>query len=376
MVKRTTGIICLLKLITKIWENKLDKRKSAMAFLVMCILFIFAGCGPKQTALQEYQRENFVMDTLVQVRVYADNAELGGKSLDAAFAEFTRIADLSDRFAARNLPNPEISDVYRINHNAGIKPVQVSEDTLLMLEKSQSLAEMSNGGFDVTIGPLMDLWGFGQEQYHLPDADELQSAMALVAYKRLQINKQDKTVFLPEKGMSIDLGGIAKGYATDQAIKKLRQMGIKSALINAGGNVYALGSKPDGSAWSTGIRDPRNDNGIIAVVKVKDTAVVSSGDYERYFMKDGIRYHHILDSYTGKPARQLIATTVVGPQATEADMLSTTLFVLGSRSGADLLKNKLTAYSAVFVDEQKKISVTGELKDKIELVEGTGYKIK
>jgi thiamine biosynthesis lipoprotein len=349
----------LLKLITKIWENKLDKRKSAMAFLVMCILFIFAGCGPKQTALQEYQRENFVMDTLVQVRVYADNAELGGKSLDAAFAEFTRIADLSDRFAARNLPNPEISDVYRINHNAGIKPVQVSEDTLLMLEKSQSLAEMSNGGFDVTIGPLMDLWGFGQEQYHLPDADELQSAMALVAYKRLQINKQDKTVFLPEKGMSIDLGGIAKGYATDQAIKKLRQMGIKSALINAGGNVYALGSKPDGSAWSTGIRDPRNDNGIIAVVKVKDTAVVSSGDYERYFMKDGIRYHHILDSYTGKPARQLIATTVVGPQATEADMLSTTLFVLGSRSGADLLKNKLTAYSAVFVDEQKKISVTG-----------------
>lgn len=342
--------------------------------ILSLVLIMAAGCANKPAPLQEYQRDNFVMDTLIHIQVYAPDQETGRQALDAAFGEFRRIADLSDQFAEKNLPDPDISDVYRVNKNAGIKPVQVSDDTLVMLQKSQYYACLTQGAFDHTVGPLMDLWGFGQEHYQVPKDAELKAALALVGYQRLVVNRQEKTVFLPDQGMKLDLGGIAKGYATDQAVGKLRQIGIKSALINAGGTIYALGCKPDGSPWKAGIQDPRDKNKIIAVIKVKDTALASSGDYERYFIEDGIRYHHILDPSTGKPAGQLMAATIAGASAAEADLLSTALFVLGHQSGTELL-NKLSDIQAVFVDENKNITITPGLKNQIEWMEDNGYQV-
>lgn len=351
-------------------------RKVILPACLILLLVMGGGCNGQSSApVQEYQRQSMVMDTLISIQVWASDSASGKSALDAAFAEFIRIDHLCDRFALKKLSDPNVSDVYRININAGIKPTVVSDDVLAMLKQSQRMAYLSKGAFDVTVGPLMDCWGFTTKQYRVPADTELKAALSLVDYRQVVVDEQKKTVFLPRKGMEIDLGGVAKGYATDRAAQKLREMGIKSALINAGGNIYALGAKPDGSAWSTGIQDPRNPNQIIAIIKVKNQAVVSSGDYERYFIRDGIRYHHILDPATGKPARQLIATTIVGPSATEADLLSTTLFVTGSQTGTALV-GQLANVNAVFVDEAKNIRTTPGLVDRIEVIKESGYHLK
>jgi len=347
-----------------------------MSFVIVTFslgTIVMAGCSDRATSLQRYERDNIVMDTLVHIEVYAPEPHKGKQALDAAFAELVRIGDLSDRFAGKNLADPEVSDVFRINSNAGVKPVKVSDDTLAMLNKSLHYAGLSNGAFDPTVGPLMELWGFGQQYCQVPGSEELKASLALVGFQRLVIDSKAKTVFLPVKGMKVDLGGIAKGYATDRAVEKLREMGIHSAIINAGGNVYALGSRPNGTPWTIGIRDPRDRTRIIAVIKAKDAAVATSGDYERYFIKDGVRYHHILDPSTGKPARHLMAVTVVAANAAQADVLATALFVLGPQSGPVMMRS-LSGAKAVFVDKQKNVIITPGLKDKLELVEGGGYR--
>lgn len=349
-------------------------RNLVPAIVFILLVLICGGCTDYSPQVQEYTRENFIMDTLISVKVYSSDAELGRKALDEAFAQFTRIGNLTDRFAAKNLTNPEISDVYRINQYAGLKPVQVSEDTLAMLKRSNYFAGLSEGAFDVTVGPVIDLWGFGQDQYYVPADKELKSKLALVRYGTIVLDQAEKTVFLPAKGMEIDLGGIAKGYATDMAAQKLRQMGIESAIINAGGNVYALGAKPDGTPWLTGIQDPRNANKIIAVIQAKDMAVVTSGDYQRYFTRDGIRYHHILNPLTGKPTQEVISTTIMAPSATDADVLSTTLFVLGPQAGAEFIQ-QFSNTSAVFIDKQKKITLSPEMHQQIKFMDDSGYRL-
>lgn len=349
--------------------------RSIVPVLVFILLVaICGGCTNQSHQVQEYARENFIMDTLISIKVYSSDAELGRKALEEAFAEFTRIGKLTDRFAARNLANPEISDVYRINQNAGLKPVQVSEDTLVMLMRSNYFAHLSEGAFDVTVGPLMDLWGFGQDQYYVPTYRELKSRLALVGYDAIVLDQAKRMVYLPEKGMEIDLGGIAKGYATDMAVQKLRQMGIESAIINAGGNVYALGTKPDGTPWLTGIQDPRNANKIIAVIQAKDMAVVTSGDYQRYFIRAGVRYHHILNPLTGKPVQEVISTTITAPSATDADVLSTTLFVLGPEAGAEFIQQFPNA-DTVFVDNQREITLSPDIHKQIKFMGGSGYEL-
>jgi thiamine biosynthesis lipoprotein len=349
-------------------------RKLAPAIAFILLMTICGGCTDQSSQVQEYTQENFVMDTFISIKVYSSDAELARKGLDEAFAEFTRIGNLTDRFAAKNLRNPEISDVYRINKNAGLQPVQVSEDTLAMLKRSNYFAGLSDGAFDVTVGPLMDLWGFGQDQYHVPVDKELKSKLALVGYGAIILDQVEKTVFLPEKGMEIDLGGIAKGYATDIAVQKLRQMGIKSAIINAGGNVYALGAKPDGAPWLIGIQDPRNANKIIAVIQAKDMAVVTSGDYQRYFIRDGIRYHHILNPFTGKPAQEVISTTITAPGATDADVLSTTLSVLGPQAGIEFIE-QFSNTNAVLIDNQKVITLSSEIPQ-VKFKDDSGYRVR
>lgn len=349
-------------------------RLLAGALILTLLLIMGAACTmiDKAEQLKEYSRENCLMNTLLSIRLFSSDAELAQKALDEAFAEFHRIEILADSFAEEK---PESSDVCRINKNAGIKPVKVSEDTLTMLEKSLAMSELSAGAFDITVGVLRDLWGFGQRECRIPADEELENGLAFVGYKQIVVDRVQKSVFLPQQGMKIDLGGIAKGYAIDRAVEKLQQMGIESAIINAGGSIYALGGRPDGEPWCIGIQDPRDEKNLIALLKIKDRAVVSSGDYERYFIENGVRYHHILDPATGKPARKLISSTVVAQSATDADLLSTALFVLGTDSGLELIEN-FPGSSTVFIDSRGEISLSEELTDKVEFTDGGDYKVR
>jgi len=342
--------------------------------ILTLLMTIGAGCIDNNKEIQEYSRENCIMNTLISIRLFAPDAELGQRALNEAFAEFSRIEMLTDKYLEKKQIDPQNSDVYQINKNAGIKPVQVSEDTFIMLEKSAHYSGLSGGAFDITIGPLMDLWGFGSNDYRIPADAEIDSALDLVGYKEIIINREQNTVFLPRKGMKIDLGGIAKGYATDRAVQKLRDLGISFAIINAGGNIYALGSQPDGRPWRIGIQDPRDENTIIALLKVEDTAVVTSGDYERYFLKDGVRYHHILDPATGFPAEEIISSTILTPYAADADVLSTALFVLGAEKGAELIK-KTPDINGILINYDKNVIISQGLTDQIEINGNQDYVI-
>ncbi len=322
------------------------------SILTLLLVLYCTACERKPTELQEFSGERFIMGTLVSITVYCEDEHQGKKALDEAFSSFERIDDLTDKFNDQGITTPLSSDVIKVNKNAGISPVRVSDDTLNILERSTYFSELSGGAFDVTIGPIMDLWGFGNNK-HVPEQEEINEALTLVDYGKIKIDYDQGTVLLPSPGMCLDLGGIAKGYATDQAVSALRKLGIKHAIINAGGNVYALGTKSDGSLWRVGIRDPRGD-GIIAIILVQDTAVVTSGDYERYFTRGGVRYHHILDPATGRQARDATQVTIVGDSATDADILSTALFVLGPEKGFDMVTT-LENTEVVFVRPNKQI---------------------
>jgi thiamine biosynthesis lipoprotein len=313
-------------------KNIVSPRSVPLALLWLALLLLMSGCD-SAASLQEFKREFFAMDTIVSVTLYAPDQSTADAAFDAAQNEFLRIHQLTDRFAAQNLPDPNASDIYRINQNPG-QAVPVSPETLFLIQSALDISRQSQGAFNIAIGPLMDLWDFKGEK-HIPTQAELDALLPLTDDQKIQVNTDAGAVTI-QPGMILDMGGLAKGYAADCAANALRQIGIRHAIISAGGNVYALGRKPDGSPWRVGIRHPREDGAFLGVVEAVDQAVVSSGDYERYFEADGFRYHHILNPKTGRPASDSISVTVVSSQSLTADLLSTAIFVLGKESMDDL----------------------------------------
>lgn len=324
--------------------------------------------------MQAYSGERFIMDTLIQITVYSENEAKGQKALKEAFGAFERIHDTTNRFQKNGQTATASNDVVKINENAGTKPVAVSADTINMIERSHYFAGSSGGAFDVSVGPVMDLWGFGKSEQQVPSDEEINRALSLVDYNKVQVDPSNMTVFLTKPGMSLDLGGVAKGYATDEAVKALKEAGIQHAIINAGGNVYALGDKPDGSPWRVGVQDPRGEKSIIGILYVKDRAVVTSGDYQRYFEQEGVRYHHIIDPTTGKQARDVMQTTVVTDSATDADILSTSLFVLGAQKGMCFVK-ELPGTGAIFIGADRQVTYTENLHDQLEFTGEGNYQV-
>ncbi|MDF9406870.1 FAD:protein FMN transferase [Pelotomaculum isophthalicicum JI] len=345
--------------------------------LVISLLFVIfacSGCGLKSAQLKEFTDEKFIMDTLIQVTLYSDDEQRGKEALDKTFAEFEKINNLTDRFPKEGKNASASSDVIKINENAGIKPVQVSADTLNIVQRSLYYAQLSGGSFDITVGPIMDLWGFGKNVQRVPSDEQIKKALSLVDYRKVMVDPNNGTVYLQKPGMSLDFGGVAKGYATEEAAKILRESGIEHAIINAGGNVYALGTRPDGTPWRVGVRDPRDEDGLIAVLSVKDTSVVTSGDYERYFEEGGVRYSHLIDPSTGKQARDLMQTTVVAESSTDADIINKPLFVLGPQRGMSLAKS-LQGIGAIFVGADKQVTFTDNLTNQLEFTGNGGYQI-
>ena len=293
-----------------------------------------------------YNREFYYFDTFIEVTLYAYSEMHGLFALDEAEAVFKRVHTLMSRF-------DEDSDIYRINNaSPGEKPVKVDAETFALIQTAMEYCDQSGGAFDIGIGAASDLWGFGSSNdggpdyiKQPPDEDLLAEAIATGGYKKIVLDENEYTVDTPA-GLVIDLGGIAKGYATQSAVDALKEFGIRNAIINAGGNVYVLGDKPEyansdsARLWKVGIRHPRpeQDDELLAVVSLTDKSIVTSGDYERYFEYEGTRYHHILDPSTGNPAGESISATVIADDSVLADYLSTALFVLGAQKGLELVE--------------------------------------
>lgn len=300
------------------------------------------------------------MDTLVTINVVSDSEKTAETAMDRAFSEIDKLDKLLNFFS-------EKSELSGINKKAGIAPVAVSQDTLDLIEKSLQASEKTGGAFDATIGPVVSLWDFPNNPVKPPPAASIREKLKLVNYKWVVIDKAKSTVFLKEKGMLLDLGGIAKGYAADRAVEALKGRGIKSGLVSVAGDIKAFGLKPDGGEWLVGIKNPRQkdrEDEIIATVRLRDTAISTSGDYERYFIAAGKRYHHIIDPKTGYPAEGCQSVSIVTKDGFNTDAFSTGIFVLGPEKGIQTLRE--LGFEGVIRDNRGNIQITPGLKDKIE----------
>lgn len=301
------------------------------------------------------------MGTVMSHKVFGAAADA---SLEAVRGEISHLEQLLSRF----LPDSEVS---RINGSAGIQNEKVSPDTYNVLSKAVEFSKSFPSCFAITIEPLVDLWNMARESGITPDESSIQRVLPLVNDQDVILDAWEMTAGLRNAGQAIDLGGIGKGYAGDRLREVLKDFGITSAYSNLGGNVVALGSKPDGSPWRIGIQHPRQENNILGMVSVMDESVVTSGDYQRFFIDcNGNRCHHILNPVMGYPAESgLISVTVVAERSITADALSTILFISGLEKGFEILK-KFPMTEAVFVDSNLRVFVTGGLWSRFQADQG------
>lgn len=300
------------------------------------------------------------MSTEISSKVFGEQAN---EALKAAEEEIVRLEGLLSRF----LPESEIS---RINNSAGIRNERVSSETYEVLSKAKEFSKCCQGCFDVTIAPLVDLWRKARDTATSPDESDIERMLPLVDYSNLIIDPCEKEVYLKKPGQLIDLGGIGKGYAADLILEIFKKYEVKSAFTNFGGNVATIGTRPDGSPWRIGIQHPRNENSLIGVVTAVNKSVVTSGDYQRYFIgSNNKRYHHILNPSTGYPSESgLISATIIADSSVAADALSTILFIAGINKGVELLKS-FSETEAILIDKDLQVYITRGLKDNFQVAE-------
>lgn len=249
---------------------------------------------------------------------------------------FQRLKAIEHVFSVK-LPHSALSQV---NQAAGIAPVTVPQEVIYVLQEALRIAQRTGGAFDPTIGPLVDLWDIGGDNSQVPSQEAIKRAISLVDWRLVELDVEACTVFLPKEGMALDLGGIAKGFAADQLVLMAQEAGVQRALFDLGGNIYAFGTKEDGTPWRVGVKNPQSPTAEPALaVAVKDSSVVTSGMYERFFEQDGIRYHHILNPATGFPVwNDVQSVTILCKNSMLADALSTSVFILGQEKGLQLLE--------------------------------------
>lgn len=304
------------------------------------LILIVTGVSVQQAKSSETA---YLLDTIIQVTAYGV-----GKS-EAVRAAVSRIEEIDATFSAYR----EGSEIDKINSAPAGTPVQVSEEVYGLIRRANHFSELTGGAFDITVKPLVDLWGIGTDHARVPAPEEIQNTLAAVGYQYVELDDAARAVTLRKNGMGLDLGAIAKGYASDEAVRVLKEHGVKNAYLDLGGNIATIGGKPQALGeiltgkglrrnFTVGIQNPDGARGEIAEtveMPLSGGVVVTSGDYERFFEQDGVRYHHILDPRTGYPARSgLRSATVVRENGAEADALATSVFILG-REGAQITED-------------------------------------
>lgn len=320
------------------------------------IIIILVGCQANEPdSPPSADKTAQLLDTVITVKAYGNDAKL---ALDLAFDRVQAIEDKMSRFE-------EGSEVDLINQNAGLKAVPISPDTYFVIAKALDYAQKTNGAFNPLIGEIVDLWGIGTEYARVPSEEELENLVPHLDYSQLELTQNPYTAKLTSDQVKLDLGAIAKGYAGDEMRDILLEHGISSALLNLGGNVLVIGHKPDGKPWSIGVQDPNADRGEIGgIIKTQDNSVVTSGSYERFFEVDGIRYHHIMDPFTGAPAQSgVISSTIITPNSADADALSTAVYVLGKDPGLELLESLEDVEGIIVTDDLGVYSTSGVTDD-------------
>jgi thiamine biosynthesis lipoprotein len=297
---------------------------------VAIIVFSILGC--KSGKEQIYKETKIVMGTLVEITVAHESEVEARLAISDAMLELQRSDDLMSHYKSGSL-------ISKLNRAGAKSKVHVGEEVFQLLRDAVSISRASRGAFDVTILPVEVLWGFDSGG-RVPTTEMINEKLPLVGYEMIDFNDSEHSVGLEAPGMGVDLGGIAKGWAVDHAMEKITLHGIRNAIIDAGGDLRIIGGRPGKEFWRIGVQHPREQGALLAAFDLRDTAIVTSGDYERFFVADGVRYHHILDPSTGQPARGCQSVTVIAPTAAEADACATAAFVLGPEKGLAFLRSR------------------------------------
>lgn len=335
-----------------------NKKNILIAILCIILTFSFIGCGKKDSSSNKLTRTEYLMGTVVTITLYDDGDE---KILDKAFDKVKEIEGL----VSINTSGTELD---KVNDNSGIYPVKVSSDTYNIVKSGLEYTELTEGVFDITIGPLVKLWSIGLPEAKVPTQNEINEKIKLINYHDLELNDNDESIFLKKKGMMIDLGGIAKGYTADAIASVLKDEGVKKAIIDLGGNVYAIGQKDKKDLWKIGIQNPQETRGeIVGSVLIKDKSIVTSGIYERFIEENGKKYHHILSPSTGYPYDNDIAgVTIISDKSVDGDALSTSMFAMGIEKGLKFI-NSRSDIEAIFVTKDNKIYLSEGAKELFKL---------
>ena len=327
------------------------------------------GEGGGFSEVKLIKQTRMMMGTFAEVSIYSHDEKTAGKAIEGALDEMERM----DRIMSNYKNDSELS---KVNKKAAKSPVPCNTELLDVIEQSQYYSELSGGAFDITVSPIVALWGFFREKGHVPPDKEIERLLPAVSYKNIVIDrgnnpKKPGTVFFKNPQTQIDLGAIGKGYAVDKALEIIKKCGVDNGCINLGGNIYVLGTPPGKNAWKIGVQHPRNSGEILGYLELKNEATATSGDYERFFEFNGKRYSHIINPQTGRPVSGTIATTIVAPTGTEVDALSTSVFVLGHEKGMELIKRIPNAEAMIAYEEKDgkiAMDMTQGFKDKFKKI--------
>jgi FAD:protein FMN transferase len=315
---------------------------------ILCFLVFTSGCSRTRTV----QKTETIMGTQVSITVVAPTAEEGERAVDAGMAEVRRFDAMMSLYK-------DTSEITKVNLAAGKGPVKVSPEMIEVVKHAVTISELSGGVFDVTIGPLVVLWQMRLKEGKVPSDEEIEGVRPLVNYRNIVVDQKTSTLFLKKKGMIMDLGGM-KGYIADRVADLMKRRGINNALIALAGDIWALGRREDGNPWRIGVQHPRDKDRTLTVLELSDKYVCTSGDYERFVIREKKRYHHIIDPRTGKPSTGVISVTLVGGQGAVIDPLAKIPFILGVEEGMKIVRK--LGVEAIIVDEQGKVISTDGIK--------------
>lgn len=305
-------------------------------------------------AQENFKRTLILMGSRFDITVVASNEKEGNEYIDSAIFEIARIEKLISSWDVN-------SETSLINKLSGIKPIKVDKELFDLIERSIAISTLTNGAFDISYASMDRIWNYDGSMKEMPSAETISNSIKKVGYQNISIDKEAQTVFLKLKGMKIGFGAIGKGYAADKAKALLIEKGVKAGIINASGDLNAWGKQANGKDWMVAITNPLNKNKVFSWLPINDSAIVTSGNYEKFISFNGIRYSHIIDPRTGYPSTGIISTSIMTSNAEFADAISTSVFVMGVETGLDFI-NQLKGVDGIIIDEQNKIHISNNIK--------------
>jgi thiamine biosynthesis lipoprotein len=295
-----------------------------------------------------------LMGNRFELTVVAEDEKWANERIEAGICEIQRIERLLTTFS-------DDSETNQVNRNAGIKPVAVSGETFNLVERSLRISALTQGAFDITYGSIdKRLWNFDQNMTSLPDKATAKNMVRLINYRNVELDKENSSIFLKEKGMRMGFGGIGKGYAAERAKQVMKEQGVTSGVVNASGDLCAWGYQPNGQPWTIGIVNPNASNQLFSYLTVTELAVATSGNYEKYVMIDGKRYSHTIDPRTGLPVGGIKSVTIITTNAEIADAMATPVMVMGIRTGLDMI-NQMKNIEAIIIDDNDKMYTSNNI---------------